>query len=84
METERKSVTVLHGAVIVTMDEQSRVFEDGAIVIEQNLIKAIGHSSLILSQFSAVSAQILDLRGHILLPGILHSSLFVVSCLNSN
>lgn len=69
METESKSVTILHGAVIITMDDNSRVFRDGGIVIERHRIKAIGQSSHILHQFSAIATQIIDLHGHMLLPG---------------
>ena len=75
METKSSSssnsVTIIHNAMIVTMDPESRVFKNGGIVIEQDKIKAIGQSSDILSQFSSVAhhLQIIDLHSHILLPG---------------
>lgn len=69
-EKEKKAVVrVLHGAVIITMDEELRVFRDGGIVVEHDRIKAIGHSSHILAHFSHLADHILDLTGHILLPG---------------
>ncbi|XP_071928683.1 uncharacterized protein [Coffea arabica] len=64
----------LHNALIVTMDPQSRVFRDGAIVIEHNTIIAIGHSPQILAQFSSLpSSQLLDLQGQFLLPGFINT-----------
>lgn len=60
---------ILHNAVIVTMDPQSRVFRNGGIVIEHDSIKAIGQSSDILRDFSALAHQIIDLNSQILLPG---------------
>ncbi|KAF1861211.1 hypothetical protein Lal_00000630 [Lupinus albus] len=70
---EEKVLTILHGAVIITMDEEKRVFKNGAIVIEQDRIKAIDQSSYILSQFSHLALHILDLNGHILLPGLINT-----------
>ncbi|KAF9688997.1 hypothetical protein SADUNF_Sadunf01G0046000 [Salix dunnii] len=77
METKSSSnsVTIIHNAMIVTMDPESRVFKNGGIVIEQDKIKAIGQSSDILSQFSSLAPplQIIDLNGHILLPGFINT-----------
>ncbi|XP_061364180.1 uncharacterized protein LOC133307651 isoform X1 [Gastrolobium bilobum] len=72
-EKERKLVSVLHGGMIVTMDEEKRVFRDGGIVIEQDKIKAIGQSHHILAEFAHVADHVLDLTGHILLPGLINS-----------
>lgn len=52
------------------MDSHSRVFLNGAIVIEDDTIKAIGHCHHILTQFSSLSPQLIDLNGQILLPGL--------------
>lgn len=79
MEREREVVSVLHGGMIITMDEEQRVFRDGGIVIEGDKIKAIGRSAQILAEFSDVAHHILDLTGHILLPG--SRSLFPFFCL---
>ena len=68
-EREREVLTVLHGGMIITMDEEQRVFRDGGIVVEGDRIKAIGQSAEILAEFSDVAHHILDLTGHILLPG---------------
>ncbi|KAI5679410.1 hypothetical protein M9H77_10360 [Catharanthus roseus] len=67
------SVFVLHNGTIITMDPQSRVFLDGAIVIEDDRIKAIGHSRDILIQFSSLSPKLEDLNGQILLPGFINT-----------
>ena len=40
-EAKSNSWIILHNAVIVTMDPQSRVFRNGGIVIEHDSIKAI-------------------------------------------
>ncbi|OIW06917.1 hypothetical protein TanjilG_19566 [Lupinus angustifolius] len=72
-EKEKKVLTILHGAVIITMDKDKRVFKNGAIVIEQDRIKAIDQSRSILSQFSHLALHILDLTGHILLPGLINT-----------
>ncbi|CAN0896090.1 5'-deoxyadenosine deaminase [Linum grandiflorum] len=66
-------VTVFHNAMIVTMDGDRRVFRNGGIVIERDLIKSIGQSSDILSQFSSVADDIVDFHGQILLPGFINT-----------
>lgn len=66
-------MSVLHGGMIITMDKELRVFRDGGIVIEDDKIKAIGESAHILAHFSQVADHILDLTGHILLPGFINS-----------
>jgi len=55
------------------MDVEQRVFKDGGIVVEQDKIKAIGHSHHILSDFSHLADQVIDLTGHILLPGLINT-----------
>ncbi|XP_016484776.1 uncharacterized protein LOC107805288 [Nicotiana tabacum] len=69
----KSSILLLHNAMIVTMDSQSRVYQDGAIAIQNNSIIAVGKSAEILPQFSSLSPQILDLSGQILLPGFINT-----------
>ncbi|XVE66055.1 hypothetical protein DITRI_Ditri08aG0050800 [Diplodiscus trichospermus] len=80
METKSRSgstsdpaTMVLHNAVIITMDSESRVFQNGAMVIVKDKIEAIGQSSVILQQFSPLAQHILDLQGQILLPGFINT-----------
>ncbi|KAI4336545.1 hypothetical protein L6164_015060 [Bauhinia variegata] len=82
MDMERASIskeaTILYNGFIVTMDEQSRVYRDGAIVIARDQIVAIGQSSAILRQFAFAPSllsenQIIDLHGQILLPGFINT-----------
>lgn len=67
------TVSILHNAVIVTMDPDSRVFLNGAIVIEQDSITAVGQSSAILRHFSAPAHRVFDLNGQIVLPGFINT-----------
>ncbi|XP_031125346.1 uncharacterized protein LOC116027747 isoform X2 [Ipomoea triloba] len=67
------SLVILHNAVIVTMDAQSRVFLKGAVAIRSDTIIAIGQSADILLKFSSFSAQVIDLHGQFLLPGFINT-----------
>ncbi|KAJ4961581.1 hypothetical protein NE237_021491 [Protea cynaroides] len=73
MEAKGRSVTLFHNTIIVTMDPENRVFRDGGIIVEADRIKAIGQSSDVLRDFSAHVDEIIDLHGHILLPGFINS-----------
>nr|GMD97996.1 5-methylthioadenosine/S-adenosylhomocysteine deaminase-like isoform X1 [Ipomoea batatas] len=76
METaaqNNRSLVILHNAVIVTMDAQSRVFLKGAVAIRSDTIIAVGQSADILLKFSSFSAQVIDLHGQFLLPGFINT-----------
>ncbi|XP_057949659.1 uncharacterized protein LOC131144804 isoform X2 [Malania oleifera] len=66
-------MTLLHNAVVVTMDSQTRVFRNGAVVVERDRIKAIGQSPDILRDFSALADEVLDLHGQIMFPGFINT-----------
>lgn len=63
------SQLIIHNAMIVTMDNELRVFLNGGIVINNDRIIAVGQSSDIIRQFSSNSQEIIDLHGQFLLPG---------------
>ncbi|RZC59708.1 hypothetical protein C5167_007012 [Papaver somniferum] len=62
--------------MIITMDDQERVFKDGAIVIDADKIIAINQSSLILAEFGTAGhddVDIINLNGKILIPGLINT-----------
>lgn len=67
------SVNILHNALIVTMDSQSRVFQNGAVAFRGDTIIAVGQSADILEEFSSFSPQVTDLQGQFLLPGFINT-----------
>lgn len=67
------SLILLHSATIVTMDPHCRVFKNGAIVVQNDRITAIGQSPHILHEYSSLCDQIVDLHGRILLPGFINT-----------
>ncbi|KAL6193406.1 hypothetical protein ACLB2K_034490 [Fragaria x ananassa] len=72
-QTNNSTVTVLHNAVIVTVDPDARVFRNGAVVIEHDSITAVGQSSYILHRFSTQAHHVVDLNGQIVLPGFINT-----------
>ncbi|XP_078434811.1 uncharacterized protein LOC144705848 [Wolffia australiana] len=64
---------LLHNAVIVTVDSESRVFRNGGLFVMGDKIAAIGQSSAILCEFSDRAAEILDLQGFLLVPGFVNT-----------
>ncbi len=61
---------IYHNAVIISMDQQRRIWQNGAIGVEGNSIVAIGKASEILPQYP--QAERIDLQGNILLPGLIN------------
>ncbi|KAK9120150.1 hypothetical protein Scep_018243 [Stephania cephalantha] len=73
MEAKPRLLTLLHSAVIVTMDSQNRVYLNGAIAIEGDKIVSIGESSHLLREFDRQPHEIVDLSGRLLLPGFINT-----------
>ncbi|XP_031489431.1 uncharacterized protein LOC116256999 [Nymphaea colorata] len=72
-EKDGLRLTLIHNGVIVTMDDGSRVYSNGAIVVEGDRIRAIGRSSEIIDRFSPLADEIVDLQGRIVLPGFVNT-----------
>jgi len=64
--------TILHGAVVVTMDGELRVLRDGAVAVAGDRIAAVGPAADVLAAFPS-AARTLDLGGRIVLPGFVNT-----------
>lgn len=64
-----KTMLVKHADVLVTMDGERRELRDGGLFIEGNRIVAVGPSS----ELPSVADQVFDLRGHLVLPGLVNT-----------
>jgi 5-methylthioadenosine/S-adenosylhomocysteine deaminase len=62
---------LLTNAIILTMDEQFRVFEPGALAVSGENIVAVGDEKEIKSTYS--SANIIDCQGKVLMPGLVNA-----------
>jgi cytosine/adenosine deaminase-related metal-dependent hydrolase len=58
-----------HALVVVTMDEKRREIEDGAILVEGNVIQAVGRTS----ELPVVADRVMDMTGKIVLPGLVNT-----------
>jgi 5-methylthioadenosine/S-adenosylhomocysteine deaminase len=61
---------LITGGTIVTMDAQRRLIEDGAVVVRDRLIAAVGKHSDIVAHYNGT---ILDARGMLVLPGLINA-----------
>ncbi|KAG8365842.1 hypothetical protein BUALT_Bualt17G0013900 [Buddleja alternifolia] len=64
LEKKKGSILILHDALIVTMDSQSRVFKNGAVAIRDDTIIAVGQSQDIISQVSTVILGLINTHVH--------------------
>jgi 5-methylthioadenosine/S-adenosylhomocysteine deaminase len=62
--------TVVTGGLIVSMDADRHVYEDGAMVIKGDSIVAVGPRKEILSNYAA--AQKIDASGKLIIPGLIN------------
>jgi len=58
-----------HAEVLVTMDDERREIADGAVLVEDGMITAVGPTEDLPSEADTV----LDLRGQIVLPGMVNT-----------
>ena len=63
--------TLLTNAIILTMDEEYRIFQPGAIAIKADSIIEIGENNEIISKFTA--NEVVDCNGKILMPGLINA-----------
>src|SRR5690349_4609762 len=64
-----RTMLVKHADVLVTMDGERREIRDGALYIEDNRIAAVGTTA----QLPANADEVLDLRGHLVIPGLVNT-----------
>lgn len=64
-----KTMLVKNAVVMVTMDADRREINDGGIFIEDGVIKQVGPTS----SLPKTAEEVLDLKGHILLPGLVNT-----------
>jgi 8-oxoguanine deaminase len=64
-----RSMLVKNATVVVTMDAGRREIEDGGLYIEDGVIQQVGPTS----SLPRTAADVLDLEGHVLLPGLVNT-----------
>jgi len=67
---EKVDLLLVHG-IVVTMDAQRRVIDDGAVAIRNDSIVAVGKSIEIESEYEAVKT--INAHGSIIMPGLINS-----------
>lgn len=58
-----------NATVVATMDDNHREIADGAVFIRDNLIEQVGPTA----DLPTTADQVIDLRGHVLLPGLINT-----------
>jgi len=68
---ERATVDVIvSGGIVVTMDSARAIIPDGSVAVRGDSILAVGSRAEIESRYRA--AQVIDARGHLVLPGFIN------------
>lgn len=63
------TLLVRHATILVTMDDQRREISDGGLYIRDGFIEHVGATS----ELPETADEVLDLSGHILLPGLINT-----------
>ena len=63
--------TILRNAIVLTMNQDSEIFEPGAVAIDGDKIVAVGSEKDILSQYQA--AEVIDCGKKVLMPGLINT-----------
>ena len=64
-----KTLLIRHADVVVTMDDNRREIRDGAILVEDHRIVAIGPTA----ELPIEADEVLDLAGHVVVPGLVNT-----------
>ena len=68
-----RTLLLKNAMVLVTMDEARREIADGAVLIRDNMIEAVGATSEVVASLDAPAHETIDLAGHVLLPGLVNT-----------
>ncbi len=63
------TLLIKHAHVLVTMDDQRREIADGALLVRDQVIKAVGTTA----ELPQTADEVLDLSGHVVLPGLINT-----------
>ena len=66
---KRKVSLILKNCYLITMDEKRRIYENGAVAIDDDKIAGVGKMNDILAQFTA--DEIYDCEGGVVHPGLI-------------
>src|SRR3954454_36438 len=69
MADVREIDVLLTGGTVVTVDEQRRILDDGAVAVDCGRVVAVGPSAEITARYQA--AETIDCRGKLVLPGLI-------------
>jgi 8-oxoguanine deaminase len=64
-----RTLLVRNAVIVVTMDDQRREIKDGGLFIQDGFISQVGQTA----ELPAEADEILDLRGHIVFPGLINT-----------
>jgi len=68
---EKQSVDlIVSGGIVVTMDSARAIYQDGSVAVRGDSIVAVGPRAEIEARYQ--SAQVIDARGHLVLPGFIN------------
>ena len=70
MEDKVSTDLLIYGGIVLTVDAERQIFEDGAVVVEGNRIVAVGESQELKKCYSA--KETIDARGMAILPGLVN------------
>ena len=63
------TLLVRHAEILVTMDDRRREIPDGGLFIREGVIEQVGPTA----ELPATADEVLDLRGHVLFPGLINT-----------
>lgn len=63
------TLLIKNAAVLVTMDDERREIEQGALFVRDNVIEAVGSTA----DLPETADEVLDLAGHVVLPGLVNT-----------
>ena len=71
---------ILKGGTIVTLGEDPRVIDDGAVVIDGDIIATVGKSSDVLAKYgNKEGVAVQDVKGRLIMPGLLNAHMHFYS-----
>lgn len=70
---------IIKNGIVLTMDKERRILDNGAVAIKENKIEAVGSTEEITAKYNA--PKVIDAKGNLIMPGLVNVHTHVIQIL---
>src|SRR5689334_14814508 len=75
------TLLVDHAERVATMDDANTEYRDGSVFVRGNVVEWVGPAALVPREMRETASEVIDARGHAVLPGLVNTHHHMFQCL---